>query len=177
MGNARTPRRHNRLQSSGSANDKSNERKWKVVGYERDMFFSTLALLKNRSPVVEGNQVLKNAVIESAIIHARNLCCIFLSVPSRTDDDILLRQLTIRWKRDAGREKLIMLLEKAFFRDPVNGNTVFDAFSKRVTHAVDRKADADSYNYAAEFVAINGLIKAIVENLEATLEARSSLDD
>lgn len=70
-----------------------------------------------------------------------------------------------------------MLLEKAFFRDPVNGNTVFDAFSKRVTHAVDRKADADSYNYAAEFVAINGLIKAIVENLEATLEARSSLDD
>jgi hypothetical protein len=116
-------------------------------------------LLKNRTPVVEGNQVLKNAIIESAIIHARNLCCIFLSVPSRTDDDILLRQLTIRWKRDAGREKLIMLLEKAFSRDPVNGNTVFDAFSKRVTHAVDRKADADSYNYAAEFVAINGLIK------------------
>jgi hypothetical protein len=59
----------------------------------------------------------------------------------------------------------------------VNGNTVFDAFSKRVTHAVDGTADADSYNYAAEFVAINGLIKAIVENLEATLEARSSLDD
>jgi hypothetical protein len=59
----------------------------------------------------------------------------------------------------------------------VNGDTVFDAFGKRVTHAIDRKADADSYNYAAEFVAINGLIKAIVENLEATLEGRSSLDD
>jgi hypothetical protein len=139
------------------------------------MFFSTLALLKNRNPVVEQNQILKNAVIESAIIHARNLCCIFLSVPSRTGDDILLRELTIRRKRDAGRVKLITLLEKAFFRDPMNGNTVFDAFSKRVTHAVDRKADADSYNYAAEFVAINGLIKAIVENLEATLEAAGHL--
>jgi hypothetical protein len=177
MGNARTPRRSSTLQSPGSANDKRNEQKWKVVGYERDMFFSTLALLKNRNPVVEENQVLKNAVIESAIIHARNLCCIFLSVPSRVGDDILLRELTLRWKRDAGREKLIMLLEKAFLRDPVNGDTVFDAFGKRVTHAIDRKADADSYNYAAEFVAINGLIKAIVENLEATLEGRSSLDD
>jgi hypothetical protein len=165
------------LQSPGSANDKTNERKWKVVGYERDMFFSTLALLKSRNPVVEENHVLKNAVIESAIIHARNLCCICLSVPSRIGDDIRLRALTIRWKRDAGREKLIMLLEKAFFRGSVNGNTVFDAVSKRVTHAVDRKADADSYNYAAEFVAINGLLKAIVENLEATLEARSSPDD
>ena len=57
----------------------------------------------------------------------------------------------------------------------MNGNTVFDRFSKRVTHAVDRKADAA--NYAAEFVAINGLIKAVVENLETILEARSSLDD
>jgi len=58
----------------------------------------------------------------------------------------------------------------------VNGSTVFDAFNKRVTHTVDRKAAADSYKYAAEFVAINGLIKAIVENLEATLDAGSSLD-
>jgi hypothetical protein len=114
MGNARTPRRYSTLQSPGSANDKRNERKWKLVGYEREMFFSTLALLKNRNPVVEENQVLKNAVIESAIIHARNLCCIFLSVPSHIGDDILLCELTIRWKRDAGREKLIMLLEKAF---------------------------------------------------------------
>src|SRR5215467_13795507 len=58
-----------------------------------------------------------------------------------------------------------MLLEKAFYRDPVNGSTVFEAFSKRVTHAVDRNSDVDSDNYAAEFVAINGLINAIVENL------------
>ena len=115
MSNARTTRRYNTLNAPGSANDKRNERKWKVVGYECDMFFSTLALLKNRNPVVEENQVLKNAVLESAIIHPRNLCCIFLSVPSRIGDDILLRELTIGWKRDAGREKLIMLLEKAFF--------------------------------------------------------------
>jgi hypothetical protein len=46
---ARTRRRHNRLQSSGSANDKSNERKWKVVGYERYMFFSTLALSRTET--------------------------------------------------------------------------------------------------------------------------------
>ena len=177
MGNARTTRRYNTLNAPGSANDKRNERKWKVVGYERDMFFSTLAILKNRNPVVEESQILKNAVIESAILHARNLCCIFLSVPSREVDGILLRELTIGWKRDAGRDKLITLLEKAFFKDPVNGDTVFDAFSKRVTHAIDRKTDANSYNYAAEFVAINGLIKAIVENLEATLDARSSRDD
>jgi len=115
MGNARTTRRYNTLHSPGSVNDKRNERKWKAVGYERDMFFSTLAILKNRNPVVEGNEILKNAVIESAIIHARNLCCIFLSVPSREGDGILLRELTIGWKRDAGRDKLIMLLEKAFF--------------------------------------------------------------
>ena len=70
-----------------------------------------------------------------------------------------------------------MLLEKAFYRDPVNGSTVFEAFSKWITHALDRNSDADSDNYAAEIVAINGLIKAIVENLQATLEARSSLDD
>jgi hypothetical protein len=140
------------------------------------VFFSTLSILKNRNPVIEANQVLKNAVIESAIIHARNLCCIFLSVPSRDGGDLLLRELTLSWKRDAVRDKLITLVEKAFFKDPVNGATVFDAFSKRITYAVDRKADEDSYNYAAEFVAINGLIKAIIENLEARLVARSSLD-
>jgi hypothetical protein len=176
MANTRTTRQSNTTHSSQSANDKRNEHEWKVVSYERDMFFSTLSILKNRNPVVEANRVLKNAVIESAIIHARNLCCIFLSVPSRVSDDILLRELTLGWKRDAGRDKLITLLEKAFFKDPVNGAIVFDAFSKRVTYAVDRRADADSYDYAAEFVAINGLIKAIVENLEATLDARSSLD-
>ena len=59
----------------------------------------------------------------------------------------------------------------------MNGATGFDAFRKRVTHGLDRKADADSYNYAAEFVAVNGLLKAIGENLEATLEARSSVID
>ena len=141
------------------------------------MFFSTLAILKNRNPVVEENEILKNAVVESAIIHARNLCCIFLSVPTREGDGILLRELTIGWKRDAGRDKLIMLLEKAFFKDPVNGDTVFNALNKRVTPAIGRKTDADSYNYAAEFVAINGLIKAIIDNLEVTLDARSSGGD
>jgi hypothetical protein len=164
------------LHSPGSANDKSNERKWKALGCERDMFFSTLGILKTESRSSKRNQVLKNAVIESAIIHARNLCCIFLSVPSRDSGDILLRELTLSWKRDAGRDKLITLLEKAFFKGPVNGATVFDVFSKPITYAVDRKADGDSYDYAAEFVTINGLIKAIVENLEATLEARSSPD-
>ena len=114
MDNTRTTRL-NTWQSPGSANDLANAQKWKVVGYERDMFFATLAMLKNRTPVVDENQVLRNAVIESAIIHARNLCCIFLSVPSREGDGILLRELTIGWKRDAGRDKLIMLLEKAFF--------------------------------------------------------------
>ena len=94
MGHTRTTRPYNTLHSAGSTNDKRNERKWKVVGYERDMFFSTLAILKNRNPVVEENQVLKNAVVESAIIHARNLCSIFLSVPSREGDGILLRELT-----------------------------------------------------------------------------------
>lgn len=48
-----------------------------------------------------------------SIIHGRNLCCIFLSAPSRIGDDILLDELTTGWKRAAGREKLIMLLEKA----------------------------------------------------------------
>jgi hypothetical protein len=89
MDKTRTTLRYNASHSSGSANDKTNERKWKVVVYERDMLFFTLAILKNRNPVVEGNQVLKNAAIESAIIHARNLCCIFLSVPSRDGDDVL----------------------------------------------------------------------------------------
>jgi hypothetical protein len=118
MGNARTSRRHATLHSPGSANDKRNERKWKAVDYEREMFFSTLAILKNRNPVVEGNEILKNAVVESAIIHVRNLCCIFLSVPTREGDGILLRELTIGWKRDAARDKLIMLLEKAFLKTP-----------------------------------------------------------
>ena len=66
---------------------------------------------------------------------------------------------------------------EGFFKDPVNGDTVFNAFSKRVTHAIGRKTDADSYNYAAEFVAINGLIKAIFDNLEVTLDERSSGGD
>ena len=170
-------RRYGTLHPPGSANDERNERNWKVVRYERDMFFATLAILKNRNPVVEENQVFKNAVIESAIIHARNLCCILLSVQSRENDGIRLSDLTLGWKRDAGRDKLIMLLGKAFFKDPVNGDTVSDAFSKRVTHAIGRKTDANTYNYAAEFVAINGLIKAIIDNLEVTLDTRSSGDD
>jgi len=114
VGNARATRRYNTLHSRGSADDKRNERKCKVVGYERDMLLSTLAILKNRNPVVEGNQVLKNAVLESAIIHARNLCCIFLSVPSRDGDDILPCELTAKWKRDAGRDKLYAPRESFF---------------------------------------------------------------
>jgi len=176
MDNTKTARLYSTWHSPGSANDLANAQKWKVVGYERDMFFATLAMLKNRTPVVDENQVLRNAVIESAIIHARNLCCIFLSVPSRERGEILLRDLTSTWEQDPERAKLIRLLEKAFFQDPVNGATVFDAFSERITYAVDRRGDAENYSYAAEFVAINGLVKAIVENLEATLNARSTPD-
>ena len=84
--------------------------------------------------------------------------------------------MTRRWEPDPGRDKLITLLEKAFFKDPVNGATVFEALSKRITQAGDRRVDAESYNYAAELVAINGLIKAIFENLEDTLARRSSPD-
>ena len=93
MDNTKTTRLYSTWHSPGSANDLANARKWKAVGYERDMFFATLAMLKNRTPVVEENQVLRNAVVESAIIHARNLCCIFLSVPSRDRAEILLRDL------------------------------------------------------------------------------------
>jgi len=52
MGNARTKRRYGTLHPPGSTNDERNERNWRVVRYERDMFFATLAILKNRNPVV-----------------------------------------------------------------------------------------------------------------------------
>ena len=99
---------------------KTLEEKWKVVFYECGMYFATLALLSIHDPAIAANEVLKNAVTESAIVHARNLCDFLLPKKGKPrEDDIFLEDLTSGWDTNPDRDNLIAQLKKAYREDKI----------------------------------------------------------
>src|SRR5262245_44514048 len=84
---------------------------WEVIGYEVKMFNATYGRLLNSPGFARLPYVLKNAIEESAVLHTRILCDVFLCRTNKRDD-IQLSKLFVGWPTDTRYYALKALITK-----------------------------------------------------------------
>ena len=72
---------------------------WQIIEYEIKMFYGTHKKLFTKSTYVSLPYVLKNALEESAVLHTRILCEVFLGLSGKPDD-VTLGNLLPGWPSD-----------------------------------------------------------------------------
>ena len=78
---------------------------WETIEYEVKMFYASYKKFFARSAYSRLPYVLKNALEESAVLHTRILCDIFLN-PRKQKDDIILKDLLLGWPHNARYRKM-----------------------------------------------------------------------
>src|SRR5690606_34602557 len=104
---------------------------WLVFDYEVNMLEATCALLESGDPrFAKFTQELKNAVVESAVLHSRILADILLSRtdPKRYPDDIRLTDLLPEFESSS-----IARFEVAYGKPAEIGSPCW-AFNKMLAH-------------------------------------------
>jgi hypothetical protein len=132
---------------------------WSVFDYEVDMFRNLCDLLvSGNSEYGSLSLLLKNAIVESAVLHARILADILLS-HIREPDDIGLRSLLPGFECAEIAE-----LRRAYGRrdDPLSPRS---AFNKMLAHATTNRSN--SFDYTVALNQIAPLILGIVDRIEA----------
>jgi hypothetical protein len=127
--------------------------RWIVIEYEVKMFRAALDfLLRHTFPFPAGlvGRVLNNAVVESAVLHTRNLCEVFLPGGNPQPDDITLTRLFPDWgtnpKYDRAKDLINPDLDAAYGKSNTPGTPRFD-FNKRVAHSTTHRAQSSGHNY------------------------------
>lgn len=115
----------------------ADQRAWHIVAYEVWMYFGTRSKMKT-NPAID-DDVLRNAIVESAIAHARILCDTFRSRATRQSGGILLTALSREWKRSnpqryKGLRSRVKDLIKAYGDHGVDGSPC-QIFDQRALHA------------------------------------------
>jgi hypothetical protein len=139
----------------------SGRNPWPVVAYEIDMLEQLEAPTRWRG-------AFRNAITESRVLHARQLCDIFLSRGS-WPDDIVLAHLIPYWRDLNGLAKLVERLEKDFGSRKAPGSPCW-IFNKMMAHATLERND--SYNYEAALVQVCPTLKLIVGEIESLIGER-----
>jgi hypothetical protein len=142
----------------------ADQRPWHIIAYEVWMYFGTRSKMK--TPAIDDG-VLKNATVESAIVHARILCDVFRS----QGGDILLKELFPDWESDSDRLKdlksKIKDLRRAYGDSGVDGSPC-QIFHQRALHADQaRYPNFQGYDYADQFKVLDPVIRGVVDAIEA----------
>jgi hypothetical protein len=131
------------------------EPKLVILKYEFEMYFSLRCM-------AESQWALRNAITESAAVHARNLCNFFCD--SGKKGDIQLQEIF-----DIKDRKLSSLqkdLRKAYNTVGKASIRPRDAFSKLVAHMTsERKKSANGYDYHEQFSAIDPILRQIRDEI------------
>jgi hypothetical protein len=116
---------------------------WVVFEYEVEMFLSTRFILQH---TVEGDETIchwiRNALSESAVLHARNLVEILRKTKSHKDD-IVLQDLLPDWRNSNGLVSELDSLGTAYCED--QPGTARWAFNKKLAHATLHRTDSFDY--------------------------------
>jgi len=137
---------------------------WDIVAYEVRMFRATYAIMLDPVAIKALSKVFANAVEESAVLHTRILCDVFLS-NSGGRDDIQLTKLFSNWRHgryDKLRQRIAELRTKY-------GNANIEAtpcwiFNKMLAHPTTHRGV--SYDYTSTLRDIEPTIKAIIVEIE-----------
>ncbi len=131
------------------------------------MYFGT------REKIIEPtahDQILKNAIVESAIVHARILCDIFRSKDSQLGAGILLKNLFPDWRSNSERLKELKSKVKDLRRaygDNTAGSPC-QIFHQKALHADEaRYPSFQGYDYADQFKILDPVIRGVVDAIEA----------
>jgi hypothetical protein len=145
---------------------------WIVIEYEVKMFRAALdILLRHTFPFPAGSvgRVLNNAVVESAVLHTRNLCEVFLPGGNPQPDDITLTGLFADWgtnpRYDRAKDLINPDLGAAYGKSNTPGALRFD-FNKRVAHSTTHRAQSSGYNYGLHLTKLEPIILDIIREFE-----------
>jgi hypothetical protein len=137
---------------------------WEIVGYEAGQFRGTGAELSH--PVRLSTQVLRNAVVESAVLHARILCDILLS-RTNADDDIRLTELHLPGDVDPVSDKVDKKLLDQLAADYGNRRTPGTPcweFNKMLAHPTTERST--SYDYSKALSTLGPTIDKSLSEIE-----------
>ena len=137
---------------------------WKPVGYELDLFRAARNL--NTTQALAGD--LKNIVVESLLLHTRNLCELFLPDNEKRPDDIRLTYLFDDWKTSDRYRELKRLVDNLLVAYGKSGDegSLRTALNKRLAHLTRRRAEALGYDYTPKFAPLEPLIENIFVQIE-----------
>ena len=142
----------------------ADQRAWHIIAYEVWMYFGTRTRMK--PPIIDDN-ILKNATVESAIVHARILCDIFRS----QGGDISLKKLFPDWESDSDRLKNLKSKVKDLRRAYGDGQTEgspYQIFHQKALHADQAKYPSfQGHDYADQFKVLDPVIRGVVDAIEA----------
>jgi hypothetical protein len=130
---------------------------WGVIAYEVQMF---RAMSSSRA----SHQLAQNALAESLILHARNLCDFCLSPDP---NDITLRDLFDNLANDskyANLRKLTDRLDKKYGRSK-NRRSARWAFNKKLAHPT--KERSTHYEYTPRLNRVRPTIFAVIDEIES----------
>jgi hypothetical protein len=144
---------------------------WVVISYELDMFMALGQPILPANVPAEIMMILQNAVVESRVLHARNLCDIFLSRTNRRDD-ITLKALL--GGIPASLQRKIDKL-KAAYGEAGDPSSMCWTFNKMLVHSTTHRGS--SYDYSSHLQALEPLIREVVEDVTILANQSSDLAD
>ena len=144
-----------------------NNNPWVVFDYEVEQFYATCKLLLLKAGNDESAalpQHMKNAVVESALLHARILSDILLS-RGREPDDINLSDLLPSFDSTARKD-----LECVYGNGKTEGSPCW-TLNKRLAHATYRRGS--SYDYTQLLSQLAPLISRVVQDVNGQRQKSS----
>jgi hypothetical protein len=131
---------------------KESEAAWIVLNYEIEVFSETSQILRQGLALSAADNLvtrgyvfgnLKNAVVESKLLHMRQLCEIFLS-KGQEKDDIRLSDLFPDWDGEPERKNLTDRLRSWYGRRSCEGTPCW-TFNKMLAHPTLQRGPCYSY--------------------------------
>lgn len=139
---------------------------WDVVAYEVRMFSATYEIMLKPGALDQLAKVLANAVEESAVLHTRILCDVFLSKVIGPDD-IQLSRLFPDWDTNAKYNKVkaaIDDLNKRYGSAKKQGSYCW-IFNKMMAHPTSHRGK--SYDYTAILRGLRPDIQKVITEIES----------
>lgn len=139
---------------------------WKIIAYEVRMFRATYEIALNATRFGKLPKVYANAIEESAVLHTRILCDVFLSRRSG-DDDIILRSLLADRYTDYMANRLRRLIRDlgVKYGSAASPNSYCWIFNKMMAHPTAHRGV--SYDYTEILCDLQPLIEDIIAEIES----------
>jgi hypothetical protein len=139
---------------------------WDVVAYEVRMFSATYEIMLKPGGLDPLAKVFANAIEESAVLHTRILCDVFLS-KAIGPDDIQLARLFPDWDTNAKYHKVkaaIRELRKQYGSAQRHGSYCW-VFNKMMAHPTSHRGK--SHDYTAILRSLGPLIQKVITEIES----------